>query len=127
MTSKVRIAALTLAVLTGTVGYAAAQDYRFDYGYDNRGYGDRDDYRHDRFSRGIHTAREFGFRDGAEMARKDMWQGKPFNPRPRGHNHADRGYSNYLGNRYEYREHYTAAYRAGYESVYRGYGNGYYR
>src|SRR6266571_5811993 len=67
MTSKLRIDALTLAVLTGTVGYAAAQDYRYDNrgyerGYD-RGY-DRDDYRYDNFRRGFHTAREFGFRDG---------------------------------------------------------------
>ncbi len=132
MTSKLRIAALTLAVLTGTVGYAAAQDYGYDYRYDNRGYDrdhDRDDNRYDNFRRGNHNAREFGFRDGAETARQDMWHSKPFNPYPRGRNHADHGYRNYFGNRYEYREHYTAAYREGYESVYRGngYGNGYYR
>ena len=52
MTSKLRIAALALAVLTGTTGYAAAQDYRYESGYNNRGY-DRDDDRYDNFRRSI--------------------------------------------------------------------------
>ena len=43
MQSKFTIAALTLAVLAGTVGYAAAQDYRYDRDGDR--YYDRDDDR----------------------------------------------------------------------------------
>src|SRR6266480_7540306 len=95
MKSKFTMAALTLAVLAGTVGYAASQDYRYDrdgdryYDRDDNRYYDRDDnryYGHDGygFHRGIHAAREIGFRDGAAVAREDMWRGKPFNPNPRG-------------------------------------------
>jgi len=133
MTINLRLAALALTMLVGTVGYAAAQDYRYDdgdrnyrsYDRDDHRYADRDGYRDDNFRRGIQVAREFGSRAGADTARQDMWRGKPFNPDPRGSNHADRGYSRAFGDRYEYREHYSEAYRASYERVYRGYG--YYR
>jgi hypothetical protein len=113
--------ALALALMTGTVGYAAAQNW---------GYHDRDDYRYDRddyrgydrgydFRAGMHEAREHGFQDGAQVAREDVWRGKPFNPNPRGHNHCDNGYSRGFGSLHEYREHYAEAYHQGYASAFR--------
>ena|SRR2546425_8991067 len=144
MNRKIKMAALVLAVVAGTVGYAAAQDCRYydrddnrysdrddnrysdrdDYRYQDR-YHDRDDGRYDNSRRGIHAARAFGFRDGAEVARGDMLRGKPFNPNPRGRfDDADHGYNRAFGNKHEYREHYTEAYREGYQSTFRG---GYYR
>lgn len=134
MRSKLTTAALALTVLAGTAGYAAAQDYRYydrdDYGYydrDNYRYYDRDDYRYygryDGYHRGFHAAREFGSRDGAAVAREDMWRGKPFNPNPRGrYDDADHGYRREFGSRHQYREHYAQAYREGYQSTFRGWG-----
>lgn len=124
MKNTLKFAALGLAVLAGTAGYATAQDDRYydrdDNRYQNRYY-DRDD-----FGRGRHVAREIGFRDGAEVAREDMWRGKPFNPNPRGrYDDADHGYSREFGSIHEYREHYSAAYRDGYQDTYRR--NRYYR
>jgi hypothetical protein len=132
MKSKLTLAALAFAVFAGTIGYATAQDYRYydrdDYryqrSYDYDGY--RDGNRYD-FREGIHTAREIGYRDGARVAREDSWRGKPFNPNPRGHNHADRGYEREFGSRHEYREQYAQAYYEGYSRAYQGYRNGYYR
>jgi hypothetical protein len=122
---KLRNTALALAVLAGSVGVAAAQDYR---------YYDRDGYRYERgyrggFREGMRAARQTGFQDGAQVAREDMWRGKPFNPNPRGrYDDADHGYRREYGDRHEYREHYSASYREGYQSTFRynGYGrNGY--
>jgi hypothetical protein len=130
MKSKFTMAALALTVLAGTAGYAAAQDYRYYDRDDNRYYDRYDNRDYDRYDgrysrRGIHVAREIGFRDGAAVAREDMWRGKPFNPNPRGrYDDADHGYRHEFGNRHEYREHYSAAYRAGYQNTFRG---GYYR
>ena len=140
MNSKIRMAALVFTVLAGTAGYAAAQDSgyydrednryydRDDYRYENRYY-DNDDYGHGNFRRGVHIAREFGFHDGSQVAREDMWRGKPFNPNPRGRfDDADHGYRRAFGNKHEYREHYAEAYREGYQNTYRRYGGyGYYR
>jgi hypothetical protein len=150
MKNQLRLAALAFAVVAGSAGYAAAQDYRYDdrddnrydqrdsrYGdrddnrYDQRDnrYGDRDDnryydrdgYRYDNFRRGLHVARDIGFRDGAQVAREDMWRGKPFNPNPRGrYDDLDHGYRRQFGNKHEYREHYSQAYREGYMSTFRG-------
>jgi hypothetical protein len=125
MKSKFTKAALALTVLAGTAGYAAAQDYRY-YDRDDNRYYDRDNRYYDRydgrsFGRGIHVAREFGFRDGAAVAREDMWRGKPFNPNPRGrYDDADHGYRREFGDKHEYRERYSAAYRAAYQSTFRG-------
>ncbi len=70
-----RMAALGLAVLIGSAGFAAAQDWdRDDNRYDR-------DYRHDNFERGMHRAREIGYRDGLQVAREDNWNRKPYNPR----------------------------------------------
>jgi len=126
MRRKFKTAALALTVLAGTAGYAAAQDYRY-YDRDNYRYYDRDDYRYygryDGYHRGFHAAREFGFRDGAAVAREDMWRGKPFNPNPRGrYDDADHGYRREFGDRHEYREHYAQAYREGYQNTFRGWG-----
>jgi hypothetical protein len=112
-----RAAALGLAVLVGSAGLAAAQDWdhdRDDYRW-NR------DYRHD-FRRGMHAAREIGYQDGAQVAREDSWRGKPFNPNPRGrYAWADHGYRGEFGNINEYREHYAQAYQEGYQNAFQGY------
>jgi len=125
MKNKLTTAALALTVLAGTAGYAAAQDYRY-YDRDDQRYYDRDGYRYydrDDFRGGFHVARDFGFRDGAAVAREDMWRGKPFNPNPRGpYDDADHGYRREFGSKHEYREHYTQAYREGYQSAFRGWG-----
>jgi len=128
MKHKLTLTALAFAVFAGTIGYAAAQDGRYndrdDYRYQRN---DRDDhYRHD-FREGLRTARETGYQDGMQTAREDAWRGKPFNPNPRGHNHADRGYEREFGSLHEYREHYARAYSEGYSQGYRDNGNGYYR
>jgi hypothetical protein len=120
MNRKLTLITLVGAFLTSTIGYATAQDgrrydnddYRYQHNYD------RDDYRHD-FRQGMRLAQDLGYRDGREVAREDSWRGKPFNPNPRGHNHADRGYRREFGSRHEYREQYAQAYHEGYESSYR--------
>jgi hypothetical protein len=133
MKNKLALAALTLALVTGASGLAAAQDGRYGDRDDNRYY-DRDDNRYDNryydrddsYRRGGSVARDFGFRDGAQVAREDMWNRKPFNPNPRGrYDDADHGYRRELGDKHEYREQYSAAYRSGYQSTFRG--RGYYR
>jgi hypothetical protein len=133
MKNKLAWAALALAVVTGTSGLAAAQDGRYNDRDDNRyydrdddRYNDRDGYRYDSYGRGLSVARDFGFRDGSQVAREDMWNRKPFNPNPRGrYDDADHGYSRQFGNKHEYREQYSEAYRDGYMSTFRG--RGYYR
>lgn len=121
---RLRNAALALAVLAGSVAVAAAQDYRYDRDGDRYERGYRGDFRE-----GMQAAREIGFQDGSQVAREDMWRGKPFNPNPRGrYDDADHGYRHEYGNRHEYREHYSEAYREGYQRTFRynGYGrNGY--
>jgi hypothetical protein len=116
MKSKLRLVAMTMALLAGTVGYAAGQDWRYDRD-DNRYY-DNDDYR-DNFRRGVEVAHQFGFHDGQEAARGDLWAGKPFHPNPRGRfEDADHGYRREFGSKHEYREQYAQAYREGYERAY---------
>lgn len=119
MTNKLKFALMGMAFLAGTIGVAAAQNY----GYYDRG----DYYRPDRddFRRGMQVARSIGFEDGEQTAREDLWHGKPFNPYPRGHNHADRGYAQDFGSIQEYRENYAAAYRDGYSRAFQR--SGYYR
>ncbi len=133
MKNKLAWAALALAVVTGASGLAAAQEGRYYdrddnryYDRDDNRYNDRDGYRYDSYRRGLHVARDFGFRDGSQVAREDMWNRKPFNPNPRGrYDDADHGYRRQFGNKHEYREHYSEAYRDGYMSTFRG--RGYYR
>jgi hypothetical protein len=114
-----KMTAMLLTALVGTAGMAAAQDYRY-YDHDNdryqNRYSDRDDMRE-----GMRVARDFGFRDGSQVAREDMWKGKPFNPNPRGaFGGADDGYRHAFGSKHEYRESYSQAYREGYENAFRG-------
>ena len=117
MTAKVKTALMAFAFLAASAGMAAAQDY----GYHDR---DRDDYyghnRYDRddFGRGQQVARSIGFEDGEQQAREDMWRAKPFNPYPRGRNHADRGYARDFGSVREYREQYAQAYQQGYSRAF---------
>ena len=121
MTSKLKLALLVAAFLIGTIGVAAAQDGRY-YDHDGDDYSryDRDDFR-----RGMQVARSIGFEDGEQVAREDMWHGKPFNPYPRGHNHADRGYARDFGSISDYRANYTDSYRDGYTRTFQR--SGYYR
>lgn len=129
MKRKLSLAALAFAVFAGTIGYAAAQDYGY-YDRDDSRYHrdyDRDDYQHYDLREGMHSAREIGFQDGTQTAREDSWRGKPFNPYPRGHNHATRGYEREFGSAHEYREQYAQAYYDGYSRAYQRNRNGYYR
>lgn len=110
MKKRLQIAAILIMTIAGTAGIAAAQDYRYD---DRGGFGyyDRD---------GMQSARQFGSRDGASVAREDMWKGKPFNPNPRGpFSGADDGYRHEFGSRRDYRETYAQAYREAYENSFR--------
>ena len=140
MTNKIRLAALALAVVAGSASLAAAQDYRYGdrdddrysdrdnryYDRDDYRYSDRDGYRDDNFNRGLHVAREVGFRDGADMAREDMWKNKRFNPKPRGrYDDLDHGYRHEFGSKQQYENRYDAAYREGYAHTFRE--RGYYR
>ena len=132
MKNMLKTAAMVITVLAGTAGIAAAQDYRY-YDRDDDRYYDADDYRYqnqnyyrDNIREGMRTARQLGWRDGSEVAREDIWRGKPFNPNPRGRfDDADHGYRREFGSLHEYREHYIDAYREGYQSAFRG--RGYYR
>ena len=127
MKRRLRSALLACAVLAGSVGYALAEDHSYydrdDYGYDHDDYRyDHDEYR-ENFRRGMHVANQIGFRDGAQVAREDLWKRKPFNPRPRGrYDDADHGYRREFGSIHEYREHYADAYREGYIRTFREYG-----
>lgn len=124
MKRKLRSALLACTVLAGLIGYAAAENPYYDRDYDRDDYGyDHDGYRYESFRRGMHVANEIGLRDGAQVAREDMWRGKPFNPRPRGrYDDADHGYRPEFGSIREYRQHYADAYREGYVRTFREYG-----
>jgi hypothetical protein len=70
MKSKLTLAAMVLAMVASSAGFAAAQDYRYGDRDDNRYY-DRDGDRDNSFRRSLDVARDFGFRDGASVARED--------------------------------------------------------
>jgi hypothetical protein len=120
MSNKLRMAAMAIALLAGCAGAAKAQDYRYydrdDYNRSNNYYGNR--YDRDDFYRGVQVARSIGYEDGEAQAREDMWRAKPFNPYPRGHNHADRGYARDFGSRQQYRQQYAQAYQQGYSRAF---------
>ena len=65
-----------------------------------------------------------GFQDGSYQARKDVAQGKPFNPNPRGASHSDHGYHSSMGDKYSYQASYNQGYHSGYQSNYGGGGRG---
>lgn len=68
------------------------------------------------------SAYRYGYQDGIEVGRSDYERHKDFNPRPRGNNHADRGYRPEFGDIHSYKDQYSDGYRAGYESSYGRYG-----
>jgi hypothetical protein len=113
MKRKLSLVAMAMVLFAGTVGYLAAQDWGYDR--DGNRYYDNDGYRNS----GIEAAHEFGFRDGQEAGRGDLWSAKPFNPNPRGRfDGADHGYRREFGSKHEYRERYAQAYREGYDRAY---------
>jgi hypothetical protein len=100
----------------------------------NRGDGDRDrddgyyrdgNYRNENYGGGWYDGRfgnreayNFGFQDGANVAREDMRERKPYNPEPRGrYNDRDHGFRREYGDRNAYRAAYTNGYRSGYQSI----------
>ena len=124
--NKLRMGAMIIASLAGTAAYATAQDYRYPDSDDNRYY-DHDrgyDNRYDGFREGQRTARQFGYRDGAQVAREDVWNHKRFNPRPRGKfDDADHGYRHEFGDKRQYRDEYKEAYQAGYQREFQEHGS----
>jgi hypothetical protein len=98
----------------------------------NRGWGDgdRDDIRpiYDggryplgNWGRG-NVAYDFGYQDGALVAREDIAKNKPYNPNPRGpYDDQDHGYRSEYGSKDAYRAQYAGGYRAGYQSAFRRY------
>ena len=110
-------------------GYYGGQVYnRYPRGYPSGGYGypgGSNGYPGTVYGRGGYgNAGSIGFNqgraEGANQARKDIAQGKPFNPNPRGSNHTDNGYHSYMGDKNQYRASYTEGYRSGYESNFGG-------
>lgn len=60
----------------------------------------------------------FGYQDGASVAREDIYKNKPYNPNPRGkYDDADHGYRSKYGDKSAYRAQYSNGYRAGYEAA----------
>jgi hypothetical protein len=93
-------------------GYAEAEGYG-RYG-DWRHDGERASYDFD----GANVANRFGYEDGAQAAREDIYHRKDYNSKPRGRfGDRDRGYRREFGSKDRYKDEYTAAYRAGYDSV----------
>ena len=131
MLNKSRLAGLAVVATLFLGGAAVAQDRDDDRDRDRWGYQDRDrdhdrdrdrdwDHDRDRF-RGNDVARDWGSRDGADVARGDWSHRKSFNPNPRGHyKHADRGYDRRFGDKREYQEQYSRAYHEGYEHAWQG-------
>jgi hypothetical protein len=63
-------------------------------------------------------AYQIGFQDGASVGRRDINEGKPYNPNPRGrYDDEDHGYSSVYGSKSAYKAQYANGYRAGYESA----------
>lgn len=100
-------------------GYNGAYYPRGGYGnggyYPQGGYGNGTYYPAGRYGS---PAYQIGFQDGAQVAREDNSNRKPFNPNPRGRfDDEDHGYTSRYGSKGTYKAQYTSGYRAGYESV----------
>jgi hypothetical protein len=84
--------------------------------------GDRDDYRPESYSGDRYNGNvgyNFGYQDGAQTARDDLYHNKPFNPNPRGRfDDMDHGYRREYGDKGYYKSQYATGYRSGYESVF---------
>ncbi len=65
-----------------------------------------------------------GMQDGSYQARKDVAEGKQFNPYPRGSSHSDHGYHSSMGDKHVYQASYDQGYQSGYQSNYGGGGRG---
>lgn len=64
------------------------------------------------------VAYQFGYEDGAAVARADIQNGKPYNSRPRGRfDDCDRGYRREYGSKDQYKAEYASAYSNGYDAV----------
>lgn len=85
-----------------------------NYGYGNSGYGN--------YGRGRgNSGYNFGYQDGAMVARQDMAERKPYHPDVRGkYEDADHGYNSGMGDKQAYRSQYMSGYRAGYVATFRG-------
>lgn len=89
-------------------GYPVGSVYgRGGYGGYGGGYGGGAGYRQ-------------GMEDGSYQARKDISQGKPFNPNPRGSSHSDHGYNSSMGDKHVYQASYDQGYHSGYQANYGG-------
>ena len=101
-------------------GFRSGYEEVAGYGRGRDGYGD---WRHDGWRTGYdfdgaNVANRFGYEDGAQAAREDIYHGKPYNSKPRGRfGDRDRGYQREFGSKDHYKDEYSAAYRAGYDSV----------
>ena len=103
------------------------------WGYGNRGRGDGDRDRDDGFFNrdrnvygpsgyGRNPGFNYGYQDGALVARNDMHDRKRHNPNPRGkYDDRDGGYRREYGDKNGYKVEYGNGYRAGYEGAYRRY------
>ena len=98
---------------SGGYGYPSGGYYpNGGYGYPSGGYGN--------YGRG-NSAYNFGYQDGAMVARQDMSENKPYHPDVRGkYEDADHGYNSAYGDKQSYRAQYMTGYRQGYMSAYRG-------
>jgi hypothetical protein len=68
------------------------------------------------------VAFNFGYQDGASVAREDMAKNKPYNPNPRGkYDDEDHGYRGEYGSKDAYRAQYANGYRSGYQAAFRRY------
>ena len=94
------------------------------YGYPSGGYGNPGSvYGRGGYGNGAGGAGyNQGLQDGSYQARKDVAEGKPFNPYPRGSSHSDHGYHSSMGDKHVYQASYDQGYQSGYQSNYGGRG-----
>jgi len=104
MLKLIRVAVALSALAISSL--AVAQDYRYYGG----------DYRYD--VPVMRIAHDFGFQDGARVARQDMMRGKPYQPYPR-HNPETNGYRRSYGDKYAYMAEYSRGYEQGYKNAFR--------
>ena len=95
-------------------GYREVTDRRFDRDGRWRNDGWRTGYDPDWAS----IANRYGYEDGAQVAREDIFNHKRYNSKPRARfEDRDHGYQREYGSKDRYKAEYTAGYRAGYDSV----------
>jgi hypothetical protein len=100
-------------------GYESVAGWQGNRNWGRGAYGFYGSRGHDRYN-SRNAASQFGFEDGAAVARADLQNGKPYNSRPRGRfDDRDHGYQREYGSKDEYKAEYAQAYTEGYESVMR--------